>query len=186
MSLAIKYKMQQKARMADGGVCEHGSHMCPMCHGGKMAEGGIPEEMPMPMPRPMDDRKHRVADSMKKAFGSYSDGGFVHEEEASGYEKMPEEYAGDEESEDEDRVGRIMRKRHYSKGGRVANETPIKADFEENQFDDLAKDDDLEFHETGANSGDELGDEQEDDDRRDIVKRIMKSRSKKDRMPRPA
>lgn len=88
----------------------------------------------------------------------------------------------------EDMVGRIMKQRmmHYSKGGRVANDTPIVADFEPNQFDDLVKDDKLEEHYTGANSGDETGDAQEDEDRRDIVARIMRSRRLKDRMPRPA
>ena len=39
---------------------------------------------------------------------------------------------------------------------------------------------------TGANSGDEIGNEQEDEDRRDIVSRIMKSRRLMDRNPRPA
>jgi hypothetical protein len=47
------------------------------------------------------------------------------------------------------------------------------------------KDDDLEQHYTGENSGDELGNAQEDEDRRDIVSRIMKSRRLKDRLPRP-
>ncbi len=139
MSMAIKYRMMKKNKRADGGMCEHGSKACEMCHGGKMAEGG-----------------------------------FVGEEKASGYA-------------DEDMVGRIIRSRmqSYSKGGRVSNDTPIIADFEENQFDDLVKDDDLEQHYTGANSGDEIGNEQEDEDRRDIVSRIMKSRKKKDKMPNP-
>jgi hypothetical protein len=78
----------------------------------------------------------------------------------------------------------------YSKGGMVANEdagesasTPEHmAKDKENEFDDLALRDDLEFEDTGAN----LGDAAEDHDRNDIVSRIMKSRAKKDRMPRPA
>lgn len=83
----------------------------------------------------------------------------------------------------EDMVGRIMRQRavHYSKGGRVANDTPITAGFEDNQFDDLVKDDDLNEHYTGKNSGDELGDAQEDEDRNDMVSRIMRSRRLKNR-----
>jgi hypothetical protein len=44
----------------------------------------------------------------------------------------------------------------------------------------------MEFCYTGANSGDEVGDEQEDEDEHDMVSRIMKSRLKKDRMPHPA
>lgn len=92
------------------------------------------------------------------------------------------------EMEDEDMIGRIMNKRmvKMSEGGKVANKDEIVADLEPNEFDDLAKDDDLEFHDTGANSGDEVGDDQEDMDRRDVVSRIMRSRAKKDRMPRPA
>lgn len=105
--------------------------------------------------------------------------------------KKPNLYAEggdvDEEHDEHDMVSRIMKQRsnHYSEGGRVANEDHIEADFEPNEFDDLAKDDHLEFHDTGANSGDELGDEQEDEDRHDIVSRIMKSRRKMDRLPHP-
>lgn len=82
-------------------------------------------------------------------------------------------------------VERVMKK-HYSKGGMVANDDKILVDFEDNAFDDLANRDELEEHYTGANSGDEIGDDQEDDDRRDIISRVMRSRAKKDRMPRPA
>jgi len=78
------------------------------------------------------------------------------------------------------------RAKGYSEGGKVANSDEIEAGFMPNEFDDLHLRDDLEEHYTGANSGDELGDEQEDEDRADIVKRIMKSRAKKDRMPNPA
>ncbi len=96
-----------------------------------------------------------------------------------------EGYAEGGEVEDGDMIDRIMRK-HFSKGGMVANDDEPIADGEPAQYDELAKDDHLEFHDTGANSGDEIGDAQEDDDRKDIVSRIMRSRSKKDRMPRPA
>lgn len=107
-----------------------------------------------------------------------ADGGDVSNERASGYE---EGYG------DSDMVNRIMKKREtYSKGGEVANDTPMEADFKDNDFDDLAKDDDLEFKETAANSGDEDGDAAEDKDRKDIVSRIMSSRKKKDKNPRPA
>lgn len=84
----------------------------------------------------------------------------------------------------EDMVGRIMQKR-MSKGGMVANDTPITAGFKENDFDDLVLRDDLESSYTGKNSGDELGNDQEDEDRKDMVTRIMKSRAKKDRLPNP-
>lgn len=162
--MAIKYAMHKRAKkMSQGGMCAHGKDVCEMCHGGKM---------------------------MAK-------GGFVEEEESSGYLPEPKEHAEHEVMhpvenqgfpEEEDMIGRIMKQRaqHYSRGGQVANDTPIHADLEDNQFDDLVKRDDLEQHYTGANSGDEIGDHQEDEDRHDIVTRIMKSRRLKDRNPRPA
>jgi len=91
--------------------------------------------------------------------------------------------------DDGDLVERIMKKRGmYSEGGRVANEDhgpddDRLADFSPNEFDDLSLKDDLESSYTGKNSGDLIGDEQEDEDRDDIVSRIMKSRKLKDRMP---
>lgn len=97
---------------------------------------------------------------------------------------------GEAEGEDgTDMVGRIMaqRQRMFSKGGQVANEDELEADFSPNEFDDLHLDDHLEQHDTGANSGDEIGDAQEDDDREDIVSRIMRSRRKgPGHNPRPA
>lgn len=92
-----------------------------------------------------------------------------------------------DEAHEEDMVGRIMKQREcmYSEGGRVANDTPITAGFESNNFDDLVKRDDLEFSYTGKNSGDELGDKAEDHDRHDMVDRIMMKRFKQ-RNPYPA
>lgn len=94
------------------------------------------------------------------------------------------------EKDDADMVSRIMRKR-MSEGGRVANEEhgPDQddlADFSPNEFDVLELEDGLKDHDTAANSGDELGDAQEDEDREDMISRIMKSRRMKDRNPRPA
>lgn len=120
-------------------------------------------------------------------------GGMMEKEEvSSGYRSMPlatSEHNAMAEDEDEDMIGRIMRQR-YSKGGMVANEDHGPdddglADFKRNEFDDLSMRDHLEEHYTGANSGDEIGDEQEDEDRHDIVSRIMKSRGMKDKMPIP-
>lgn len=83
-------------------------------------------------------------------------------------------------------VDRIMRKR-MSEGGMVANDTHDNtADEKENEFDDLVLRDDLEFSYDGKNSGDHLGNETVDAEERDLVKRIMSSRAKKDRLPRPA
>ncbi len=81
-------------------------------------------------------------------------------------------------------VDRIMSKRKMmSEGGRVANDTVHEDEID--QYDDLVLRDDLAFSETGANSGDELGDAGEDERRKDIVSRIMRSRKLKDKLPNP-
>jgi len=87
-----------------------------------------------------------------------------------------------------DMVDRIMKQRQhmYSEGGRVANSDLPLADEMPAEYDNLHLRDDLSFSETGVNSGDHLGDAREDHDRADMIARIMKSRSKKDRMPSPA
>jgi hypothetical protein len=90
-----------------------------------------------------------------------------------------------------DIVGRIMKDQKVQKmseGGRVANQEHGPNDsrlagFSRNEFDDLVLRDDLEQSYTGENSGDELGNAQEDEDRRDLVSQIMRSLAKKDRMP---
>lgn len=176
-SLAIAYAMKKKKKMADGGEItpqptstatidpkKAADVTASMRKAFGYAEGGMTDD---------DDNGMEMLEPEKPASvsGGYASGGFVGKEEASGY--------GDEI------VDRIMRK-CYSKGGMVANDTPPIADSEEADYDDLALRDDLESSYTGANSGDELGDAQEDEDRHDIVSRIMKSRAKKDRMPRPA
>ncbi len=93
-----------------------------------------------------------------------------------------DEIDGAEGDEDMDMIGRIMKQR-FSKGGMVANDTDMSTDAEPNEFDELVLDDDLEGSYPGSQ---EIGNEQEDQDRDDIISRIMRSRSKKDRMPRPA
>ncbi len=91
----------------------------------------------------------------------------------------------DGDMDGDDMISRIMSKR-MAKGGEVANDDEIVADFEPNEFDDMPLDDHLDESYTGANSGDEIGNAQEDEDRDDMVSRIMKSRRLKDRNPRPA
>lgn len=79
------------------------------------------------------------------------------------------------------------RAKGYSKGGMVANEDSGEsasepdemAKWEDNEFDELGKSGGMDGHYSGS---EEIGDEQEDHDRDDIVKRVMKSRSKRDRM----
>jgi hypothetical protein len=92
-------------------------------------------------------------------------------------------------------INRVMAKRKMmSEGGKVANRDQGVStesgdellDLKGNEFDDLALRDDLESSYTGANSGDELGNDLEDEDRKDIVARILRSRAKRDKLPRPA
>lgn len=79
------------------------------------------------------------------------------------------------------------RAKGYSKGGMVANEDSGEsasepdemAKWEDNEFDELGKSGGMDGHYSGS---EEIGDEPEDHDRDDIVKRVMKSRSKRDRM----
>jgi hypothetical protein len=203
-NLAIAYAMKKKSKkMAEGGHVH--TDEC-YAHGGctYMAKGGDVER------DPNVKGVHQVSMIMNEGPGDSRAGDFAR----SGYKhKRPDEvgvakeehrkvldemksmpkrdlhgkgYAeGGEVDDDHDMVSRIMKNR-YSEGGQVANDDMPVADSEENQFDDMPKDDDMEFCYTGANSGDEVGDEQEDEDEHDMVSRIMKSRLKKDRMPHPA
>jgi hypothetical protein len=81
-----------------------------------------------------------------------------------------------------DMVGKIM-DRHYSKGGMVANETPPIADSMPNEFDELVLTGGLE---DSSGPGNEIGNEELEDEDQDVVSKILSSRKKKDRMPRPA
>ena len=193
-SLAIAYALKKKGR--------------------KMNEGGETEwerteqESGRPSRPSIEDRREREEEKpgyMAKggevchmcAGGScpkhMTDGGEVRGRKWSdmGREIEPShEYPEEREVEDDDMVTRIMKKRRYSEGGRVANEDHGPRDsrlagFEQNEFDDLALRDDLEDSDTGRNSGDEIGDRREDKDNRDIVSRIMESRKLKNRMPIP-
>ena len=148
-----------------------------------------------------------IAYAMKrKAAQKKAHGGMIEEEEMeSGYE--PGEHDGEEHYDQYahgDMVGRIMHKR-YAQGGEIEledihhpgaivadegeDELSHMADGKENDFDFLATGDhhlDEENHNSGADDGDMIGDHQEDEDRHDMVKRIMRQRSMKQHNPRPA
>lgn len=156
MSMAIKYAMMKKKKMANGGRVngEHQSECTEHC----------------------------------------TDPCEVHEM-SSGYGELPMEHERMNASamEEDDMISRAIKNREknmYSKGGMVANGGEDKldhmADGKPNNFDDLSMRDELESSYTGANSGDELGNERLDEDDQDIISRIMRSRMKKDRNPRPA
>lgn len=186
MSMAMKYGMMKRAEKA--GACPGPD--CPGCSSAQcMAEGGMVHEAEK------TDRNSKADQGMSKA-GEHARYGELHKARdlhlgvlttLEGEKKRDRKYLaeGGEVSDDDGSDGivdRIMKR--FAKGGAVE---PV-ADFEKNDFDvmDTEMDPGTDADYTGANSGDEIGDEQEDDDRKDIVGRIMKSRSKRDRMPRPA
>lgn len=212
-SLAIAYAVKRRAKKAHGGaMCAEG---CAMDHehmyedGGAVAAGPhisasagkvesdafknsgkaqLQKIMDYVTGSPMSGSGTAKAAPLPSPTPKMARGGMADAEDEYDPMQHPEPiYDEAAEHEDDDMISRIMRQR-FSMGGKVANNvgTGQEADAEENQFDDLVKDDDLEFHYTGANSGDDLGDQQEDEDRHDIVSKIMKSRAKKDRLPRPA
>lgn len=174
-----------------------------------LAEGGeVSMDDPVPSPKAAEMTK-----SMRKAFHyaeggampckacGYAEGGFVDEEDASGFLPMPEEnqehnffHEIPNQSEDSnDIASSIMRDRSdmkakgYSEGGQVANDTEVvNPDDMDSQYDELVKDDELESSYTGKNSGDEDGNEELDEEDRDVVSAAMKSRKKKDKNPKPA
>lgn len=125
-------------------------------------------------------KKHNK--KMAKGGACMAEGGEV--EEMGEYDPIEMPMPKDNEAanmEDADMIARIMHKRkEYSKGGMVANDTPPIADSMPADFDDLALRDELD----GAQPEDsnEHGDADVSDD---PVDRLMMKR-KKDRMPRPA
>lgn len=165
MSMALKYGMMKRAKkMAEGGEIKGVHETEP--YGTTSSQAGVHVETGAD--KSAKKEHHRVLKEMHEMRGKdrkhLAEGGDVGED---------------------DMISRIMQK-HYSEGGMLSNQTPVTADFEDNEFDDLVKDDELDSSYTGSDSGDEIGDAQEDEDRRDIVSRIMRSRAKGDRMPRPA
>jgi hypothetical protein len=186
-SLAIAYAQKRKAnKMADGGDVDSnpdsslfdkissvmGSHASEMQDlqedGGEEIPATDPSEGGASTHNMSNDELAQGTEMIKRSRPEYAFGGDV--------------------------VDRIMAKRGnhtmMSKGGMVANEGEDElsdmADGKPNEFDDLSMRDYLEFSDTGASAGDELGDAQEDEDRSDIVAKIMRQRSMKQRNPRPA
>ena len=102
-----------------------------------------------------DDRRLNQHGEMETGpMGAYAEGGQITDNEQDAEHML-------------DMVGRIIAKRQkcFSEGGLVANDTQITAGFKPANYDDLALRDDLESKYTGMNSGDEIGNAQEDSDR---------------------
>lgn len=170
---AYAVKKRAKKKMGDGPEC--------MAEGGEFGtfeSSAAPEEKPSAPEAAAEPEDAGAAHGMMGALDKKkAHGGMIEPDHG-------------EQSDEQmlDMVGHIMKK-HYSKGGQVANDVGIaEADEEPAEYDDLVlRDDDMEDADyTGENSGDEIGNEGEDERRRDIIARIMHSRSKRDRMPRPA
>lgn len=81
-----------------------------------------------------------------------------------------------------DIVDKVMAKR-MARGGMVES---TEADSDSADYDYLDESAVPESTNSGAADGDFLGNEQEDEDRHDIVARVMRQRSMKQRNPRPA
>lgn len=116
----------------------------------------------------------------------YAEGGFVDEEEASGYEKLPEEGHEHGPHEENELLDKVMISR--SKGDVVAQDVGEgqEVDKEPNQFDVAVADPfEDDFHYDGENSGDMEGNEAMDERDDDTIDEVMKSRRKKDRLPSP-
>ena len=141
-----------------------------------MADGGAVDDIPEPDPKAAAQVQKGATESgwqpgqwaknIKEGLGM-AHGGMMHD----------------------DLVDRVI-KRHYSEGGMVANggedDFEQLADSRPNNFDDLSLRDHLESTNSGAADGDFLGNEAEDEHRRDIVARIMRQRMMKQHNPRPA
>lgn len=162
MSIAMAYNMRRKPKkMATGGVFDnvHDAYQK------VSAKQGL-EEMDEPQ-KAMEPGEDDVADFRDEMTPAEMQEGEAMMRQAKGYAM-----GGDV-------VDRILAKK-YSEGGRVANggedDFEKMADSLPNEFDDLALDDSLESTNSGAADGDFLGDSQEDQDRSDIVARIMKKR----------
>ncbi len=194
-SLAIAYAMKRRGKkMAYGGYAKGGEVELEkdkvdedMLHHGAADMKGAPHEKDQYDPKEEPGVKHdemamEEDDRMLNQHGECEEGPYG-EMMAEGGMLTDDGYQS--EDHEDDMVGHIMKQRqcHYSKGGQVANKISPDAEFEDNDFDDLVLDDTQEGHYPGSQ---EIGDGREDDDRKDMVSMIMRSRKKRDRNPVPA
>lgn len=212
-SLAIAFAMKRKhaKRMADGGEVKKDpppldlpgadSAQDSMRKAFKYAEGGQIKNNYQSPNSSWHQTNDRGVNEMGSGFVSHEgdvkrpNGAALSEDDKKLNQHLVDMHAETSMAE-EDLVDRIMiqkskdfssEARRYSEGGRVANSDEIEAGFMPNEFDDLHLRDDLESsYGDDDNAGDALGNSQEDEDRKDIVSRIMASRRKKDRLPDPA
>ncbi len=178
-NLAMAYQMKKKNSQCSGPECQGCSSAQCMAEGGEAKKESSPDDKYWDGSFKLPHHSHRKkveAEAVAKQKAREA------EKMAASKRRMDPVYKAEGgEVSDDDLVMRIMKKR-YAEGGTVE---PV-ADFEPNDFDEMDLEPAPEFHETGANSGDELGNEAEEEDQKDMVSKIMKSRKKKDKLPRPA
>ena len=179
-SLAIAYALKRKAKkMADGGQVEH-----------EAAESDAVERQEHQEPQ------HDLVDRQEqsKPLKQLAEGGDIEEDSVDRQEhKAPQKDLVDHSDPSKPIimqklakggvVDRIMAKRKGPLAEAMEGEAEEDhlADSEENEFDDVVKEDSAESH---IPSDEEHSDEQEDEDRKDIVSKIMASRRLKDKMPK--
>lgn len=193
-SLAIAYALKRRAKkMANGGMLTKEGYE-------SKASGPHQDEFHEAMPEKSGYVMHEEDDKKHNEMAMHEDERMLNqhgdmEEGPEGHDTMKEDephmahggmmkpmHGEQSMAHEEDMVGRVMKKRQmmYSKGGMVANDTPIEADFDENDFDYLAKHDGLESEGTDNERGNEYG-----ADHSDPVSKIMMKR-RKQHNPRPA
>jgi hypothetical protein len=156
----------------------------------KLGQHGAHEQGPVPceyedeeslVDRIMHKKSVDESQMARLAYGGEAGDGMYEDDEQSLVDRIMHQHSDDEHDLD-----------RYSRGGQVANQEHGEnnnelAGFSPNEFDDLVLRDDLESsYGDDDNSGDAIGNEQEDQDRHDIVARILRSQKKKDKLPRPA
>ena len=191
-ALAIAYKMK---KMAEGGrigsyqssdSCPHNMpsmDTCEQCSGYEAHEG----DMKRPDAPAMHEDARRLGQHGEDEVGPEGVPPNEPVEESRLIARPHNEHDEYQSASTPSIVDRIMKQRMYSKGGRVVNDEDdgihTMAQTHPSEFDDLTADDYLES--TQHDDGDNLGNTQEDDDRKDIISRIMASRRKGGRMPSP-
>ncbi len=187
--IAIAYSMKSKKK-ASGGTVESGDAEMNLSKGGNV-DSKIYD-------RGDESRQKGVHLTNYKGKGNSAAGSYV-KSAKSGNTSVPKEKLHEYAKEEHGRVLDEMRSdkgdrrnlagggevecpsclHKFSHGGEIANDDEPIADEMPAQFDFLADEDGLEFHDTGANSGDEDGDPDPDKKKNDLVSRAMISRKGK-------
>lgn len=204
-SLAIAYAVKRKAQhKAKGGfIGSHQSKAIPhydadfsdMSHDAEEMASGFPPEAgdyakggEVKKESPEEAKKKLIAKRLMETFGDMKK--HYSEEEEKAHRKYW--HLGEFKKDDVNKyaagglVDKVMAKKcgHYSMGGVVANDTDMDfAKKEPAEYDYLVKEGGDSFHYTGANSGDELSTAGEVSRKEAMLRKIMASRAKKDKMP---